>query len=241
MMTFGAAGNDALDPQITLKVTEIMLKLYYAPGACSFVAHAALEIAKASAGAQFEPALLNLRQGEQHTPEYRALNPNSQVPLLLVDGKPLAQIVAIADYLDRTFPAAQLMPADPWARAQALSTLAWMNNSVHPTFTHIFRPEKFVEGEAAIAEVKRFNVIAFRGILERIQEMTKSANPWLFGDNLTFADLYALVFLRWGSMAGIDPDTLPAYKAFQAKVSAHPAVAAAIAREGIKLDMTKRD
>ena len=218
-----------------------MLKLYYAPGACSFVAHAALEVAKASAGAQFEPAMLNLRQGEQHTPEYRALNPNSQVPLLLVDGKPLSQIIAITDYIDRAFPAAKLMPTDPWARSQALSTLAWMNNTVHPTFTHIFRPEKFAEGEAVVAEIKRFNVQVFRGLLERIQMMTQSASPWLFGEHLSFADLYALVFLRWGSMAGIDPNTLPAYQAFQAKVGAHPAVAAAIAREGIKLDMTKRD
>jgi glutathione S-transferase len=35
--------------------------------------------------------------------------------------------------------------------------LAWMNNSVHPTFTHIFRAEKFAAGDAAMAELKRFN------------------------------------------------------------------------------------
>ena len=140
-----------------------MLKLYYAPGACSFVAHAALEVAKASAGAQFEPTMLNLRQGEQHTPEYRALNPNSQVPLLLVDGKPLSQIMAITDYIDRAFPAAKLTPTDPWARSQALSTLAWMNNTVHPTFTHIFRPEKFARARRLSRKSSALTSACFAG------------------------------------------------------------------------------
>ena len=51
---------------------------------------------------------------------------------------------------------------------------------------------------------------------------------------------YALTFLRWGGLAGIDPDTLPAYKAFAEKIAAAPAVAAAMAREGIVLDTYKK-
>ena len=77
-----------------------MMKLYFAPGACSFVAHVALEIVKANGGADFEPVLVKLHKGEHQTPEYLAMNPNGQVPVLIVDGQPLTQIVAICDYLE---------------------------------------------------------------------------------------------------------------------------------------------
>ncbi|HWI79347.1 MAG TPA: glutathione S-transferase N-terminal domain-containing protein, partial [Ramlibacter sp.] len=58
------------------------LKLYFAPGACSFVPHVVLESLKTP----FEPKLVKLHKGEQKTPEYLAMNPNGQVPVLVVDG-----------------------------------------------------------------------------------------------------------------------------------------------------------
>jgi glutathione S-transferase len=116
-----------------------MIELYFAPGACSFVPHVGLEAIKAAGGGDFVPKLVKLHKGEHKTPEYLAMNPNGQVPVLVADGKPLTQIVAICDYLDRSFPKAGLLPTEPWARAQAMSQLAWMNNTAHPTFTHLFR------------------------------------------------------------------------------------------------------
>jgi glutathione S-transferase len=215
------------------------MKLYYGPGACSFVPHAALEVIKAATGTDFETQTVKLHKGEQRTPEYLALNPLGLVPVLVEDGKPLNQILAICDYLDRRYPQAGLLPADPWQRAQALSMLAWMNNSVHPTFTHVFRPTNFASSEAAQEDVKALAVTRFREHLERIQAMIGHASPWLLGDKPSFADFYALVFLRWGGFAAIDPASLPAYKAFVDRVAALPAVASAMAREGINLDTYK--
>ncbi|HVC11504.1 MAG TPA: glutathione S-transferase family protein, partial [Burkholderiales bacterium] len=131
-----------------------MLQLYFSPGACSFVPHVGLEAIKAATGADFEPKLVKLHKGEQKTPEYLALNPNGQVPVLVVDGRPLNQIVAICDFLDRRHPEAGLLPAEPWARAQALSQLAWMNNTAHPTFNHVFMPDRYADSDAAKAEVR---------------------------------------------------------------------------------------
>lgn len=213
-----------------------MIKLYYGPGACSFVPHVGLEAIKAASGEDFETQAVKLHKGEQHTPEYLALNPLGLVPVLVVDGKPLNQIVAICDYLDRRFPEAGLLPADPWQHAQAMSTFAWMNNTVHPTFTRIFRAKNFVESDAAQAEIRRIAQSAFRGHLERIQGMAERAAPYLLGDRLSFVDAYALVFLRWAGLAGIDPATLPAYQDYIRRLAALPPVAAAMAREGIKLD-----
>lgn len=216
-----------------------MMKLYFAPGACSFVAHVALEIVKASGGPDFEPEMVKLHKGEHQLPEYLAMNPNGQVPVLVADGQPLTQIVAIADYLDRRFPEAGLLPERLMPRAQAMSQLAWMNNTVHPTFTHIFRPDHFVESAGAKAESKRLATANFRTYLSRIQGWVATASPYWHGARPSVHDAYAFTLLRWGGFAGINPDDLPGYKAYIGRVKAAAPVAAALERERIKLDTYK--
>ena len=215
------------------------LELYFAPGACSFVPHVALEAIRAATGQAFEPKMVKLHKGEHRTPEYLAMNPNGQVPVLVVDGRPLTQIVAICDFLDRAFPKAGLLPAESWARAQALSQLAWLNNTVHPTFTRVFRSEEFAESDAARAEVKKMAQARYRKHLERIQEWTAGAKPYWFGGNITPHDAYAFTLLRWGGYAGIDPTSLPGYLAYVERVMAATPMAAAIERERVKLDTYK--
>jgi len=217
-----------------------MNELYFSPGACSFVAHVGLEVVKAATGEDYTPHLVKLHKGEQKSPEYLAMNPNGQVPVLVVDGKPLTQIVAIADYLDRRYPKAALLPTEPWARAQAMSQLAWMNNTVHPCFTHWFRTGYYAESEPAQAEVKRMAVAELGRHLARIQDWSKAAAPYWFGAQPSFHDAYAFTLLRWGGFAGIDPDSLPAYKAYVERVMQAPPVAAALERERIRLDTYKK-
>src|SRR3954462_8908120 len=59
----------------TTDVTD-MMKLYYAPGACSLASHIALEEAKAPYTIQ----RVDLKAGEQRSPEYLELNPKGRVP-----------------------------------------------------------------------------------------------------------------------------------------------------------------
>jgi glutathione S-transferase len=217
-----------------------MIELYFAPGACSFVPHAGLEIVRAATGQEFTAHLVKLHKGEQNSPEYLAVNPQGQVPALKVDGRPLTQIVAICDWLDRSFPQAGLLPAESWERAQAMSRLAWMNNTVHPTFTHVFMPNKFTDNEAAQAELKRFNAQLFRTHLERIQEWISGDTQFLLGQRPSVLDLYALTLLRWGGYAGIDPESLPRLWAHVQRVAQQAPVAAAMERERLQLNVYQK-
>lgn len=218
-----------------------MLDFHFAPGACSFVPHVALELVKAATGQDFTPHRVRLDKGEAGSAEFLAINPSGEVPVLVVDGKPLSQIVAICDWLDRSHPQARLYPADPWARAQATSTLAWINSTVHPTFGHVFGPAKFGEGEAVHEELKRFNARKFRGQLDRIESrLSEISSRWWFGDHLTVPDAYVVTLLRWGGLIGIDPDTLPATKAYVERLAAEPAVAAVIDRERLPLHLYRK-
>jgi glutathione S-transferase len=210
------------------------LQLYFAPGACSFVPHVGLE----AAGAPFEPKLVKLHKGEQRTPEYLAMNPNGQVPVLVADGRALAQIVAICDFIDRAFPEAGLLPRDSWARSQALSQLAWMNSTPHTTATRFFFPERYAATEPAQKEVRARAAQEFRGYLERIEQTAPETGYWL-GERLSFHDAYAFTLLRWGGFAGIDPRSMPGYLAYAERVLQAPPVAVAAARERIRLDTYK--
>jgi glutathione S-transferase len=206
------------------------LELYFAPGACSFVPHAGLEAVKAATGQDFTPKLVKLHKGEHKTPEYLTMNPSGQVPVLVVDGKALTQIVAIADWLDRSFPKASLLPKEAWTRSQALSQLAWMNSTPHTTFTRVFFPERFAESEGARAEVKKKAAETFRGYLEQLQK--EPAHGVLH-------DAYAFTLLRWGGYAGIDPAGYPALKSRVEAAMKTPSLAAALERERTKLDTYK--
>lgn len=214
------------------------LKLYFAPGACSFVPHVMLELS----GAEFEPVSVKLHKGEQNSEEYKAINPRGQVPVLVQDGQPITQILAIVLHLDQMFPQVGLLPTEPMARAKALSTLAWMNNTVHPTFTHIFMPQKFSDQPDVQAALKPYNTQLFRGMLGELQNLVlqaeQQAQPWLGGSRFGALDAYSLTLTRWGTIAGMGPQEHPALWRFVEKVAAEPAVARVMARERLQLNMS---
>ncbi len=215
------------------------LQLYFAPGACSFVPHTLLEIS----GAAFEPTMVKLHKGEQNEAAYHAINPRGQVPVLVDDGQVITQIVAIVLYLDQKFPAAGFLPTDAVARAKALETLMWMNNTVHTTFAHIVMPHKFSDQPDVQAQLKTYNTGLYRGLLSELQTLVVTAQAagqtWLSGAHFGPLDGYALTLIRWGTLAGIDPQAYPSLWAFVQHVAAHPSVARVIERERLQLNLYK--
>jgi glutathione S-transferase len=213
------------------------LKLYFAPGACSFVPHALLE----AAGAPFEPVMVKLHKGEQNEEPFRSLNRRGQVPVLVDGDAVITQILAIIQHIDARFPQQQYLPREGLARTRVLETLAWMNNTVHPTFTHVFMPNKFAGTPEAQAEVKAFNTRVYAGLLGEIEAMAQQAadrgQPWLGGERFGPLDAYALTLLRWGGFARIDPTGHRALWAHVQKVAQEPGVARAIERERLQLNL----
>jgi len=213
------------------------LKLYFAPGACSFVPHTLLE----TAGQAFEPVMVKLHKGENYTPEYKAINPRSQVPVLVDGDRVITQILAIVSWLDDRFPQCNFLPREPLARTRALETLAWMNNTVHTTFTHVFMPHKFAGTPEAQAEIKAFNAGLYGPMLGEIEAMARKAadegRPYLAGEHFGPLDAYALTLLRWGGFAGHDPQGYASLWALVQRIALLPPVARAIERERLQLNV----
>ncbi|CAN1500404.1 Gst Glutathione S-transferase [Burkholderiaceae bacterium] len=215
------------------------ITLYFAPGACSFVPHCMLE----ASGAAFEPMLVKLHKGEQYEAAYKAINPRSQVPVLVDEGQAVSQVVAICMYLDSKFPQMGFLPAAGMARAKALETFVWMNNTVHTTFMHVFLPNKFSASVDVQADIKAFAVETYRGLLVELQTLVTDAqargDAWLAGAQFGPLDAYALTLTRWGSMSGINPEGYSALWAFVQQVAAHPPVQRVMERERLQLNLFK--
>jgi glutathione S-transferase len=165
------------------------------------------------------------------------MNPDGQVPVLQVEGSTLTQVVAICDWIAGRHPGLGLLPADPLARAQTLSLLAWINNTVHPTFTQVFITRKFFDDPEAQKLLRASATKCYRVQLERIQRCLGCARPFLTGERPSFLAAYVLTVQRWGGYADIDPATLPALRDYVARLAQHPGVAAVIARERIVLNI----
>jgi len=204
-----------------------MLKLYYAPGACSMASHITLE----ESGAQYEAQALQFAQGEQKTETYLKINPRGKVPALSVDGGAvITENAAILTYLAKRFPEKNLLPKDPVGEARAISFMAWCSNTVHPSFTHIFRPERFSDDAAAHAGIKDAGRKAFWANLQEIDGII-DGNPWTQGAQFTTCDPYALVFYGWGTRIELPVKELKNYTAWKDRMVARPAVRKILERE----------
>jgi len=149
-----------------------MLTLYFSPGSSAMATHIALH----EIGVPFEPKPVSLAKGEQHSAEYRAINPEGKVPTLLIDGRPLTEVAATLYYLAKTYPEAGLWPrGGVEEEAQAISWMSFIAATIHP---------------------------ARRIGLERWKEVFKLADPrlgdndWAVGGRFSIADIH-LFRLYW--------------------------------------------
>ncbi|HWP59576.1 MAG TPA: maleylacetoacetate isomerase [Candidatus Acidoferrales bacterium] len=73
----------------------------------------------------YEPVFVHLRKGEQKRDEFRAVNPQSLVPVLIDGERVLTQSLAIIEYLEERYPEPPLLPRDSAGRARvrALASL----------------------------------------------------------------------------------------------------------------------
>jgi maleylpyruvate isomerase len=85
-------------------------------------------------GLDYERAYVHLTRGggEQFAPEYRALNPQSLVPVLQDGEATLTQSLAIIEYLDEMYPRPPLLPLDALERARIRSLALAIACEIHP-------------------------------------------------------------------------------------------------------------
>ena len=201
-----------------------MLKLYYSPGACALASHIALE----EAGADYEIEKIDLRQGQQKTPEYLAINPAGVTPALVTDEGVLTENSVIMGYVAQTHPEAKLADnASSFNFGKMQSFNGFLGSSLHPAVGKLLFARPPLEGDAKAAAMD----LALTKY--RIVEDSLFKGPWAMGEQYTVADGYLAVFTRWGRQAGfLTKEAFPKLNDHLDRVQARPAVQRVLAAEG---------
>jgi len=127
--------------------------------------------------------------GRQHSPEYRAVNPQARVPALrLDDGDVLIQSLAIIEYLDEIHPEPPLLPADPVARAHVRALAHAIACDIHPlnNTSPLFYLKNQLKHEQA--EINTWYAHWVTVGFEAVEALLRPG-PYAFGDRVTIADV----------------------------------------------------
>lgn len=169
------------------------LKLYsYWRSSASYRVRIALNLK----GLPYELIPVNLVNGagEQHSAEYRALNPQGLVPLLIDGERVIRQSQAIVEYLDETYDgAAKLLPAIARDRARVRALAQMIACDIHPL--NNTRVMKYLEHEFHAPPMERESWTrhwiddGFRAI-EALLANNTSTGIYCEGDEPTLADIF---------------------------------------------------
>ena len=201
------------------------LELYYAPKTCALVPYVTLT----EAGADFTVHNMNSRSGQLKTPEYLKLNPKHKVPVLIIDGEPLTENIAIQIWIAHRFPHARLLPQDPQTEIKAISLMAWFCSTIHPHLTPNARPENYCDLPDSAEAVKRVgNKMLFEDF--RLADNMLAGREFFF-DHFTAPDAYFFWCFRRAISFKLDLSAFPNCMAFFERLQLRPSVQKLMAHE----------
>ncbi|HXU69976.1 MAG TPA: maleylacetoacetate isomerase [Polyangia bacterium] len=148
-----------------------------------------VRIALAYKGIAYEYVPVNILPavGENRADGYRAINPMTQVPtLVLDDGRQLSQSMAILEYLEELAPKPSLLPADPYLRARARQLAELVNSGIQP-FQNLPTLKLFSDGGLDPKKVAADFIARGLGAMEASAQA--HAGAFLVGDQPSFADV----------------------------------------------------
>jgi len=174
-------------------------------------------------GLPYEIVPVDLLKGEQHSPEYRAINPNGKVPAIVDDGVVVfdsaAILIYLADKTGRFFGAPKDRPA-------VLSWLMFIASGLSP-----------FSGQAShfgrVHTDSPYTTNRYRRELERhyaVLDARLGKKPYVAGDDYTIADMAAWGWVRIANTALLNDAPLEPYpnvKRWFETVDGRPAAARA--------------
>lgn len=184
-------------------------------------------------GAPYEFHQVNVRAGEQKTPEHLARNPNGKVPVIVdrdgPGGEPLTVVEsgAIMVYLAEKF--GRFIPADPVARVRCFEWLMFQAAGLGPMFGQSGYFLKLAP-EKVPAAIDRFHAEAKRNM--RVLDGRLAEAEWLAGDEYSIADMATFGWIWRRAFAEVDFSEAPNVERWFVAMEARPAIGRAIAAIG---------
>lgn len=170
-------------------------------------------------GVRFESVMVDLLAGQQRAEEHRRRNPIGHVPALSIDGRWLAESVAILEYLEERIPAPPLYPRDPWARARVRQLVETVNAGVQP-LQNLVVLDRAAPGDKEgqktwAAHWNQRGLAAYERLLGELAAEGLGGR-FSLGDTLTAADLFLVPQVYSARRFGVDVAAFPRVLAAEA-------------------------
>lgn len=158
---------------------------------------------------------------ETQTPQFLDLNPNGLVPVLVSPDGVLWESNSICRYIAAASRRADLLPLDPWRRAQVEKWMDWqatcLNSAWRPAFASLVRPKSHAHSETLAHSIESWNALML--ILE---QQLRQTGAFVAGETFTLADVVmGLSLHRWLETPISRPET-PALLKYRDRLMARP-------------------
>ncbi len=179
-------------------------------------------------GADYRLTKINIRAGEQKTPEFLALNPNGKIPVIVDSDGPggapitITESAAILIYLAEKF--GKLIPTDPTRRVRMFEWMFFHASGLGPAFGNSGYFQKLAPEPAPLA-IERFSNEAKRTLAvldHRLGQVEYLANEFSIADILNFGWIWRKEF------AGVDFSASPNVARWYEKLESRASVKRAI-------------
>lgn len=168
---------------------------------------------------EWAPVFVDFFNGGARTPEFRALNPMAEVPVLVDGDMVLSQSGAILDYVSsRT---GQFGGRSAIARREVLRWLFWDNHKLSAVAGSTRFLANFLPEDRRPHEVIAFQKARLKTAYAVLND-TLSTSAWLVGDAPTIADFSCCGYLYYPEPFGFDRADWPHIDAWLDRISALP-------------------
>lgn len=141
---------------------------------------------------EFDVTYINLREKPDW---FLAISPHGKVPVLEVDGQPLFESNAIAEYLDEA-ESPRMHPDDPVKRARNRAWTDWV-----PTFSSTLGTVTYAKSKEALDEALEKVPATLNRLEEAIATERDNDGPYFNGPSLSLVDASYAPFLQRFSLA----------------------------------------
>jgi maleylacetoacetate isomerase len=169
--------------------------------------------------------------GQQHTAEYKTLNPLELIPALVHDGHTITQSLAIIEYLDEIHPEPPLLPKDAFGRARVRSLAYAVACDIHPV--NNLRVARYIKStfktddEAVFAWQRHWIEVGFDA-LETMLARDTETGTFCHGDRPSIADICLIPQCANARRVKLDIAHWPTIARIEAHALSHPAFDAAL-------------